>query len=686
MNPCSRPLAVLVASILLTSFAPAAKKDDPLERMTPVPEDTPIPALDFFRPPLLGSPRINEAGTRVAAFAAFPGDHTGLLFVDLDTMKTRTLRGSLDKDVYRFSWLTDDRVLFSVSEDKLYTTGMYVADAVNPRKNYMIEQYSVVHVIGRPLASPTRPIVWVKHNAYDESKDAGALQIDATIDMHRDATLAPGMKGTRDDSPLGTYGVAASVKRSFPKPPEGSTLAYLPEIDGELGYVLTIDADQKLKLFALVDGRWKPCALDLEELEIEDISDRPGELLVLSPGKSGEPRGLYRANALTGELGELLLRDPDVDCDGIAVHRDITTRRILGLTYMGRVEKTVWFDPERQRIQELVQKSFPGQIVTLIDADKANDRFLIETYSDRHPTAYQTLHFSKLSMALMKNTRPWIDPKRMRPMQPIAYKTRDGVQIEGYLTLPEGASKEHPVPMVVNPHGGPWARDSWGWNPEVQFLASRGYAVFQPNYRGSTGYDWKFSRADLDDFQKMHQDVTDGVMRILKLGVIDSDRIAIMGGSFGGYLALCGAAFEENLYRCAITMSGVFDWELLMRAARRDQTRTARYRFWLRRVGDPKDDAERFAEISPLRHVEQVRIPIFVQHGREDSVVEVAQSKRLVAELEKHGVPFVVRIDRNEGHGNIRLENRVELYTEIEAFLAEHLTPRPAAVAASGDR
>lgn len=154
--------------------------------------------------------------------------------------------------------------------------------------------------------------------------------------------------------------------------------------------------------------------------------------------------------------------------------------------------------------------------------------------------------------------------------------------------MPAGASKEHPAPLVVLPHGGPWARDSWGFNPEVQFLASRGYAVFQPNYRGSTGYTWRFPDEDQWAFRKMHDDVTDGVKAMLTTGVIDGDRIAIMGASFGGYLAIAGAVNERNLYRCAITIAGVFDWEQVIKEAKGSEYSRAQYGILRRHLGNPK--------------------------------------------------------------------------------------------------
>jgi dipeptidyl aminopeptidase/acylaminoacyl peptidase len=188
--------------------------------------------------------------------------------------------------------------------------------------------------------------------------------------------------------------------------------------------------------------------------------------------------------------------------------------------------------------------------------------------------------------------------------------------------MPEGGSKETPPPLLVIPHGGPWVRDYWGFNPEAQFWASRGYAVIQPNYRGSTGYDWKFPIADRYDFLKMHDDVTRAAKTLILSGYADPDRVAIMGASFGGYLALSGVVHEPDLYKCALTFAGVFDFETVLNGARRNFQR-ARHGIFLRRLGDPKEQKEKYESISPIRHLDQVSAPVFVAHGKEDQTALV---------------------------------------------------------------
>jgi dipeptidyl aminopeptidase/acylaminoacyl peptidase len=261
----------------------------------------------------------------------------------------------------------------------------------------------------------------------------------------------------------------------------------------------------------------------------------------------------------------------------------------------------------------------------------------------------------------------------MAGTQSISFATRDGISLEGYLTLPPGASKEAPPPLVVRPHRGPWVRSTWMFDREVQFLASRGYAVLQPNYRGSTGYSPSISSTYQYDFRRMHDDVTDATRSMLRTGLVDPTRAAIMGGSFGGYLALTGVAFEPELYRCAVSLCGVFDWAEMIKT-KSYEGRPGEYEKLRDRLGQPDTDREHFDAISPIKHVAQIRVPVFVAHGNDDKIVSVTQSKHLVQALRQQGVVCETFFRGNEAHGFSSYADRVEYYHKVEAFLAKNLT------------
>ena len=262
----------------------------------------------------------------------------------------------------------------------------------------------------------------------------------------------------------------------------------------------------------------------------------------------------------------------------------------------------------------------------------------------------------------------------MAEMIPVSYPSRDGLTIEGYLTLPAGLTMEtaRQLPVVVNPHGGPWARDSWGYNPEVQFLANRGYAVLQMNFRGSTGYGRKFKELSYKQWgQTMQNDITDGVRWLISQGIADSTRIAIYGGSYGGYATLAGLTYTPDLYACGVDYVGVSNLFTFL------QTIPPYWKPMLdmmyEMVGDPQKDSTMLAAYSPALNADKIKAPLLVVQGANDPRVNKAESDQMVAALRARGVDVDYMVKDNEGHGFHNEENRFAFYRTMERFLAKHL-------------
>src|SRR5258708_789478 len=259
----------------------------------------------------------------------------------------------------------------------------------------------------------------------------------------------------------------------------------------------------------------------------------------------------------------------------------------------------------------------------------------------------------------------------MGGMKPTEYTSRDGLKVHGYLTLPKG-SEAKKLPVIVNPHGGPWARDVWGWNPEVQMLANRGYAVLQMNFRGSTGYGRSFRQASFKEWgKKMQDDITDGVQYLIKEGIADPKRICIYGGSYGGYATLAGITFTPDLYACAVDYVGVSNLFTFM------NTIPPYWKSMLEQmhvmVGDPVKDKVLFTATSPALHADRIKVPLLVAQGRKDPRVNISESNQIVDALRKRGVEVEYIVKDNEGHGFYNEENRFELYEAMERFFAKHL-------------
>jgi len=664
-----RGCASALAALSCLAGLAAGKPENPLDRTVPVAATEQIPIVDFFRPSIFRSPQLNDAGTKFAAMITVGADREELLVYDFAEAAGDRLHGIGKQDIYDFDWLDDEHILFPLSSEKRYREGLYVTDVGDLGSAYFLDLHNVSLVVARPESGRMRPVVWIKHCAYDNGRDGGVLQINAKVHPKN-----PFATSAYFDPRSLNHGTMASVIRSYPAPKPGVPIGYSSDPQGNLAYAYASE-DGVESIFWLVDDKWVKCPINLDDIDILGI-DTEEKLVVLGPRQEGKPRALQFMDAATGALGELIWQDDLYDPSGCILYRHPVTKRLLGIRFDRAMRETFWFAQDYRTVQQAVNKFLPGQVVQILGSDKSESRFFVAAYSDRQPTVYYTIDLTKRTLGLIKNQRPWIDPARMQPMGVINYKSRDGHALEGYFTLPAGASKANPAPLVVLPHGGPWVRDSWGYDGEVQFLASRGYAVFQPNYRGSLGTQWRFAEPDMYEFRKMHNDVTDGVKKMIGSGLIDPDRVAIMGWSFGGYLALSGAVHDGQLYRCAVALSGVYDWEQVMRESKNEEYVRGRYGFLRRHLGDPKTNKAKFDEISPLRHVDQVKIPMFVGHGKADVIADPEESRRLISELKKYGVPVVSRFESGEGHGMAQLKNRIEMYEEIEKFLAANMTPR----------
>ncbi len=269
---------------------------------------------------------------------------------------------------------------------------------------------------------------------------------------------------------------------------------------------------------------------------------------------------------------------------------------------------------------------------------------------------------------------PWVNEDEMADMQPIKYTSRDGLTIHGYLTLPKVAEAKN-LPAVLVVHGGPWARDRWGFNPEAQFLANRGYAVLQVNFRGSTGYGKEFWEISFKRWGKeMQDDLTDGVQWLVDQGIADPERVGIYGASYGGYAVLAGLAFTPDVYACGVDYVGVSNLFTLLESIP-PYWELGRQMFY-EMMGNPETEADLIREISPLFHADKIKAPLIVFQGANDIRCKKPEADQIVRALTAKGIDVPYMVKDNEGHGFRNEENRFDVYRAMEHFLAEHLGGR----------
>ena len=370
-----------------------------------------------------------------------------------------------------------------------------------------------------------------------------------------------------------------------------------------------------------------------------------------------------------GEEIRTLFAHDEVDVSNLSFSRK---RKVLtGISYTTDKRHRKFLDDHSESVFKDLESQLPGYEVLISSSNKNEDKFIVRTYSDRSLGSYYFYDLETKKLDMIDEVSPWLNEADLCEMTPFKYESRDGLTINGYLTLPKNGAGEN-VPLVINPHGGPWARDGWGFNPEVQFLANRGYAVAQINFRGSVGYGRAFWEASFKEWgKKMQDDVTDGVQWLIDQGIADPKRVAIYGGSYGGYATLAGLAYTPDLYACGVDYVGVSNLFTFMETIPPywEQFLDMMYEM----VGHPEDDKELLAAASPALHAEKITAPLFVAQGAKDPRVNVEESNQMVDAMKSRGVDVEYLVEEEEGHGFRNEENRFKFYRAMEKFLKEHL-------------
>lgn len=348
-----------------------------------------------------------------------------------------------------------------------------------------------------------------------------------------------------------------------------------------------------------------------------------------------------------------------------------SSQQLAYLTFEISKREIHFLNNKVKKMADEVSKRVSNQEIKIIDKDENESRFIIRTYTDRNPGSTFLYTVKDKSLIKLSDLNSVIKPAEMCEMRPITYKSKDGLTIHGYLTLPIGKKAKN-LPCVVIPHQGPSTRNIWAYNPEVQFLANRGYAVFQMNYRGSTGYGKAFQTAGFKQWGgKLQDDITDGVEWLIEEGVINENRIAIYGFSFGGYAALNQIIYHPELYQCAISYSGFINLFTYLKGF------PAYYKPYQQMlgemIGDPEHDADYLKSASPIFHIEKIQKPLLIAQGVNDPRVNVNETNQFVKELKKRNINVNYILKENESHYFRESKNRLEFYKNLEAFLDKNL-------------
>ena len=364
-----------------------------------------------------------------------------------------------------------------------------------------------------------------------------------------------------------------------------------------------------------------------------------------------------------------LFSHPEVDVWSISHSKKRKT--LLAAIYTTWKIERHFMDAEEERIFQDLQEKIPNKEISISSTNREEDLWVVFSYSDRNPGTYYLYDVKEKKLEKIADSRPWLKERELAETKPISYTSRDGLKIHGYLTSPKGSPGKN-LPVIVHPHGGPSHRDTWMYNAEVQFLANRGYAVFQMNFRGSTGYGKKFWTAGFRQWGKaMQDDITDGVHYLIDQGIADKNKVGIYGASYGGYAVLAGLAFTPELYACGVDYVGPSNLFTLLKTIppywKTEQEKM--FKMW----GHPDKDKELLKEVSPLFHADKIKAPLFVVQGANDPRVKKAESDQIVKALKDRGIDVPYMVKDNEGHGFRNEENKMEFYSLMESFLDKHL-------------
>jgi len=606
----------------------------------------PPPASDFARRMEISNAQMSEDGRYVSFLTPSKDDYFDLNVYEIDTKESKKLSlGGME--VWDYWWIAGSRLVI-----------LYVSGGI---KVYDAERNAVIGTVA---------------DSY-ESTYISNLRRDPKLFVVRYYEASGHRSG------LAVINSASPVRRNNVKEwieiPDGEHHGTWVDGEGEVRLVTIYSKDKQFQFHyrPTPQAPWVQLPFSYESTEVLGFSDDPDTIFIAHYSKESHSSRLHRYRVSTRDFGPPIFEDPDYSMS-LATLRRVRQPdgryRTLALSYHRDLLAQRAIDPMFAELQAAINAKLPGRLNIIWDIDYHIRRCVVASSNGREPARFAVYDHADGSFLPLPAPAPWLKPAEMSVKRPIKFTARDGLVLEGYLSLPPPSANGEKPPLVVYPHGGPSVRDTWGFESDVQFLTTRGYAVFQPNYRGSPGYSRAVSKDDEWEFRKMHNDVTDGVRHVVGLGVVDPKRIAIFGGSFGGYLTLAGLAFEPDLYRCGITFAGVFNWEQLLRQSRMNRRYNRfNYDLLLDKLGDPKKQQERFESISPIAHVAAIKAPVFVIHGKLDFNVEYEQSTKLLSELKRNKVPHEKLFFETEFHGFTDRKNRQKFLEAVERFLDKNL-------------
>ncbi|MDB5086935.1 MAG: hypothetical protein JWR09_929 [Mucilaginibacter sp.] len=606
----------------------------------------PIPVIDFFRTPEKVSYRISPDGKYISYLKPYK-DKQNLFIQSLADGKERMATSFADYSIRGdYFWTYNNEIVFFQDIITVDEIRMFALDVSTLKTQVIISPKKVrIAMIGRDKHEPD--VITLRMNKRDS----------ANFDIYK-------------------LNIKTKALNPYLVNP-GNITQWFPDADGKIRLVRASDGVDETILYRPNDKEpFKPIIANNFKTSVKPIAfTGEGNYFLALSNVNRDKSALVEINAEDGKERKVIFASDHADIQDYQYSKN--RHKIELVSWDAAKPQKYFLDAEIKSIYNKLSAELKGNEIEIADRDSAENKFVIITYTDRNPGSYYLYEKNIGKLTKLGDINPNLKPEELCAMQPISYKASDGMTINGYLTLPLGSATTN-LPLVVMPHDGPFSHNSWGYNPEVQFLANRGYAVFLVNYRGSTGFGKAFYSAGFKEVGgKMQQDITDGVNWLIQNKTANPKKIAIFGGGFGGFSALYGVSFHPDLYNCAIVQHGLINFFTYIKDAPPFLKPLVQMTY--ERVGNPETDANQLRAISPVFNISKIRVPLLIFQGARDYRANISELNQFVRELQKqNGNDKVKYFLKPRERTFFRSQtNRMEMYAEIEKFLDENMRVKP---------
>lgn len=598
-----------------------------------------IPLRDFFKNPEKTSYKISYDGKYLSYLAPYK-NRLNIYVQQIGDDKTRRITNETNRDIISYFWGNNDKILYLQDYKGNENFHLYAVSLDGSNHTDLTPFEDVTVMIIDELEDIDSEVLVAINKRNKEIFDAYRLNIE-------------------------TGGMTEEVRNP------GNISEWFTDHDGKIRAALTTDGVNSSLLYRENDNEKFRTVLttSFKETVSPLFFTFDNKHIYATSNLDRDKNAIVKFDIANGKEIELIFDHPEVDVYNLRYSRK---RKILtAITYTTWKTQVKFLDDEFKKIYDRLTKVLGEYEIVIVDKNKDEDKFIIRTYSDRSLGSYYYYDKNTDELKKLADVSPWLNEDELSEMKPVSYKSGDGLTINGYLSLPLGTEPIN-LPVVLLVHGGPWARDMWAYSPEAQFLTNRGFAVLRINYRGSVGYGKKFWEMSFKQWgKKMQDDLTDGVNWLISQGIANPKRIAIYGGSYGGYAVLAGLTFTPDLYTCGIDYVGVSNLFTFMKSIPPYWKPYLEMMYEM--VGNPEKDKELMQDASPVFHVDKIKAPLFIAQGKMDPRVNVNESNQMVEALKKRGIDVPYMVKDNEGHGFRNEENRFDFYEAMEKFLEKHL-------------